>query len=137
MHVYGVHYDMDEVSPGHPVFHAQFRTQAAMASVIEDRFRLRFDSSCEDMSQGLLRNVRVPTAQMDIFSVITQIGADHLLAKTSGPEVRTAFGRLRGACDFFLGAGARAAYLSKFPASHCYRSTHWYERADDHSEDGN
>lgn len=128
--VYGIHYDMDETLPGHPVFHAQMSTQAKLAPTVEQFTRLKLDSDL-DWSRGLLRNVRTPTAQMDTFSVITQIGADHLLSESSGEEVRAAFKKLRAACDFFLGAGARISYLNTLPATHCYRSTHWYVRAGD------
>lgn len=127
-HVYGIHYDMDEKLPGHPVFHAQMSTQAKLAPTVEQYTSLKLDSDL-DWSRGLLRNVRTPTAQMDTFSVITQIGADHLLSESSGDEVRAAFIKLRGACDFFLGAGARIGYLNTLPATHCYRSTHWYEHS--------
>lgn len=130
LQVYGVHYDMDETLPGHPIFHAQMSTQAKLAPVVEQFTKLKFESE-PDWSRGLLRNVRTPTAQMDAFSVITQIGADHLISNLSGPEVRSAFKKLRTSCDFFLGAGAHISYLNTLPATHCYRSTHWYARASD------
>ncbi len=124
-HVYGVHYDMDETSPSHPVFHAQICTQAGLASMVEDLTKLKFEPE-PDWSRGLLRNVRTPTAQMDAFSVITQIGADHLLSQWSGPDDLVAFRKLRAACDFFLGAGGRLGCLNNARATQCYRSTHWY-----------
>jgi hypothetical protein len=120
-------YDMDEKLPGHPVFHAQLSTQVELAPAVMDHFRIAVDPHF-DWSAGILRTVRTPTAQMDAFSVITQIGADHLLGESSGLEELRGFAKLRGACDFFLGAGARLAYLNSLPASHCYRSTHWYAR---------
>jgi hypothetical protein len=123
IHVYGIHYDMDEVLPGHPVFHAQMSTQAKLVPIVERFTRLKFDPN-NDSLRGLLRNVRTPTAQMDAFSVITQIGADHLVSESSGAEVIEAFKKLRAACDFFLGAGANISYLNSLPATHCYRSTH-------------
>lgn len=126
-HIYGAHYDMEEVLAGHPIFHAQIRSMDRLRSVIAQEFRIAASEE-EDLAQGLLSNVRTPTAQMDVFAVITQIGADHLMTGESGPQVLDAFARLRGACDFFLGAGGRLAYLNSPPAIHCYRSTHWYER---------
>jgi hypothetical protein len=126
-HVYGIHYDMDERLPGHPVFHAQLATQVKLAPAVMDNFRIPVDPNF-DWSAGLLRTVRTPTAQMDAFSVITQIGADHLLGESASQENLKGFARLRAACDFFLGAGARLDYLNSLPASHCYRSTHWYAR---------
>jgi hypothetical protein len=126
-HVYGAHYDMDETLPGHPVFHAQVCSQTVLTEVIRERFNEPF-SVGSDFTQGLLRNVRTPTAQMDVFSVITQIGADHLLTATSNSEVQSAFKELREACDFFVGAAGRLSYLSSEEAARCYRSTHWYGR---------
>lgn len=128
-HVYGVHYDMDEVLPGHPVFHAQLRSRVGMSAHVDELFHTSFGDP-EDHAASLLRNVRTPTAQMDVFSVITQIGADHLMAESSGTEVHAAFQQLREACDFFIGAAGRLAYLSTTRAANCYRSTHWYERAE-------
>ncbi len=127
-HVYGVHYDMDEQLPGHPVFHAQMCSQAHMGAEVAAHFHVPFDET-NDRALGLLGNVRTPTAQMDVFSVITQIGADHLVSEESAPEVHEGFAKLRSACDFFLGSGDRFTYLSNDLAAHCYRSTHWYERA--------
>jgi hypothetical protein len=132
IHVYGVHYDMEDEVPGHPVFHAQMCSQAEhFATAVWKHFNLPFDGK-DDLVAGLLRNVRIPTAQMDVFSVITQIGADHLVSETSSPEVQAAFEKLREACGFFVGAAGRIPYLNSRPATHCYRSTHWYKRA--HSE---
>ena len=75
----------------------------------------------------ILRNVRTPSAQMDIFAVITQVCADHLIGASSSPDVRSAFGILRNASDFFVGAAHRLAYLNTEPAIGCYRSKYWYD----------
>lgn len=129
VYIYGVHYDMDEVLPGHPVFHAQMCSQVKLGGDVALLFNLQLDIG-DDLPGALLRNVRTPTAQMDVFSVITQIGADHLISDVSGPEVREAFAKLRESCDFFMRAAGRLAYLNSIEASHCYRSTHWYNRAE-------
>lgn len=126
-HVYGAHYDMDEQLTGHPVFHGQMSSQAELANAIETEFHLPFDPE-NDQIAGLLRNVRTPTAQMDIFSVITQISADHLVSEASGDEVKEAFSLLRKSCDFFVGAAGRLNYLNCEQAARCYRATHWYNR---------
>lgn len=124
-HVYGAHYDIDEESPGHPVFHGQMRSQSEFAGNIRDLFLI--DGSVDNRVAKILRNVRVPTAQMDIFSVIMQICADHLMSKESSGEVKQAFKSLREYCDFFIGVAHRLAYLNATSASSCYRSTHWYD----------
>ena len=66
VHVYGVHYDMDERGDGHPVFHGQLGPAKEFASAIEDQFRL--GGEVVDCVGPVLRNVRTPTAQMDFFS---------------------------------------------------------------------
>jgi hypothetical protein len=127
VHVYGAHYDMDEKLTGHPIFHGQLSSQAKLATVINDEFHLSFEPDNDHVGR-LLRNVRTPTAQMDIFSVITQIGADHLVSDASGEEIKQAFDLLRESCDFFVGAAGRIGYLNCKEAARCYRATHWYNR---------
>jgi hypothetical protein len=125
-HVYGVHYDMDDLLPGHPVFHAQMGSQDEMRASIGDLFRVPSDGT--DKVGHLLGNVRTPVAQMDAFAVITQIGADHLIATGVEKEKLEAFEALREACDFFVGAGSHLPQLSSPAATQCFRSTHWYKR---------
>lgn len=123
-HVYGAHYDMDEVRPGHPVFHAQIGPQLAFGGNVQDQFSVEGEIVA-DMG-NILKTVRTPSAQMDIFAVMIQICADHLIWKDSSVEVMGAFTGLRASCDFLVGAAHRLAYLNAVPAAHCYRSTHWY-----------
>ena len=125
VHVYGVHYDMDNRLNrlGHPVFHAQMSSQVDLGNYVNQLFNLKL--IIQDIGP-LLGNVRTPTAQMDAFSVITQIGADHLVSNGSSREVLRAFNKLRNACDFFIGAEGRITDLNCPPDTRCYRSTHWY-----------
>lgn len=123
-HVYGAHYDLDECKPGHPVFHAQISPQMDLLASINERFRQEWIA--EDKVTPILPNVRTPSAQMDVFSVIAQLCADHLIHDKSGPEVHNAFTRMRTATDFFIGAAHRMTYLNSAMAPGCYRSTHWY-----------
>lgn len=126
-HVYGVHYDMDEPGDGHPVFHAQLGPAREFASVIQKEFRL--NAELDDHVRPMLRNVRTPTAQMDFFSVCTQLCADHLMSGNSTDdhsEVIDAFDDVRSACDFLQGAAHRMTYLNDGRAPGCYRSYHWY-----------
>ena len=124
-HVYGAHYDMDEEKPGHPVFHAQFGSNPASASAVAVLFKR--DEAVVDRTGGILGTVRTPSAQMDIFSVLAQICADHLVGPTPSSEVKTAFTGLRSSCDFLVGAAHRLAYLNGEHAAGCYRAAHWYE----------
>jgi len=124
-HVYGAHYDMDEVRPGHPVFHAQISAQVEFGASVQELFGL--DAQVINKMESILGTVRTPSAQMDVFSVVTQICADHLMGEAAAAEVSGAFKGLRQACDFLIGAAHRLAYLNTVPAIDCYRSTHWYD----------
>ena len=129
-HVYGVHYDMDKRGDGHPVFHAQLSPAKCFASVIREEFCL--DAEVKDHVRPILRNVRTPTAQMDFFSVLTQLCADHLMRvnqedrEDSDSQVTGAFDDVRSACDLLQGAAHELSYLNGGRAPKCYRSSHWY-----------
>ena len=125
-HVYGAHFDMDVVHDGHPVFHAQIKPFEEYGQIVVDRYQLSLAQPIDDHVGRVLRNVRTPSAQMDFFSTVTQLCADHLLTADSGPTVQTAFGELRRACGFFRGAAYRAPRLLTPGATGCYRSPHWY-----------
>ena len=107
------------------MFHGQLGPMRELDDAIREHFRVA--ASVDDHVGKLLRNVRTPTAQMDFFSVFTQLCADHLMtAKQPKGRVAGAFARVRSACDFMLGAAHRLAHLSAPRAAECYRSTHWY-----------
>ncbi len=125
-HVYGAHYDIDDNSFGHPVFHSQISAQMDLLTSVNELYRI--DLTAEDKVGPILKNVRTPTAQMDVFSVITQLCADHLIYEHSTKEVQKAFSDLLAATDFFVGAACRMPHLNSASASTCYRSTHWYAR---------
>jgi len=123
-HVYGAHYDIEETQPGHPVFHSQIGSKMEFAERVCTAYTLTA-SVCDRVSH-ILRNVRVPTAQMDVFSVILQICADHLISSASNKEAKEVFASMAKACGFFDGAAHRLAYLNAGAAPSCYRSLHWY-----------
>lgn len=124
-HVYGAHYDMDEKKPGHPVFHAQLGSKCMFGIAVRDLFKR--DEDIVDRLGVIIGTVRLPSAQMDIFSVVAQICADHLIGPNPSDELKKAFARLRNSCDFLLGAGHRLSFLSNPHAAGCYRASHWYE----------
>jgi hypothetical protein len=126
-HVYGAHYDLDEHAPGHPVFHSQISPQMSMLPYVNERFGKNFED-VEDLVRKVLPNVRTPSAQMDVFAVMLQICADHLIHSGSSPKVVEAFNKMRASCEFFIGAAYRMPALNQPPATQCYRSTHWYAR---------
>lgn len=121
-HVYGTHYDQSKDDLGHPVFHAQISSMRDLTIGIP---------GCEngevvDKVLPILSNVRTPTPQMDVFSAIEQVCADHLLWEGSQCEVRRAFKDLREHCAFFTGSGH---LMDRFTTAmtDCCRSTHWYK----------
>jgi hypothetical protein len=120
-HIYGAHYDftLDEI--GHPIFHAQMRSFNEHASYIA-----QFQPECAstDYMKHVLRTVRLPSAQMDFFSLVLQICADHLMSKDSGKEERETFSKLRDLSRKIQGAGHLAAAFLQAPP--CMRSLHWY-----------
>lgn len=124
-HVYGAHFDMDEAGPGHPVFHVQIGSQLSFGDSVREIFKR--DEAVVDQMGTVLGTVRTPSAQMDIFSVLTQICADHLIWRDSSEEVKSAFARIRRTCDLLVGAAHRLAFLSEAHAAGCYRAAHWYE----------
>jgi hypothetical protein len=121
-HIYGVHYDVDEASPGHPVFHSQMKSMLGMSGVIPGYKAIEIENNMD----GVLGTVRIPTAQMDVFSVIEQVCADHLIWKNSADGSLSAFKKLRSTCDFFRGSGGRHSRLTADSSVSCFRSTHWY-----------
>ena len=125
-HTFGAHYDMDEFDYRHPVFHAQMRPYASAVEHVRNLFSHDFE--IEDCMNQILRNVRIPTAQMDVFSVLIQICADHLIEQHPAPETTLAFENLKSTASFFIGAGNTIEYLNSLPASSCYRSRHWYNK---------
>lgn len=124
-HVYGAHFDMDEVRPGHPIFHVQFGSQQAFVAAVHALFKR--DEAVVDRVGAVLGTVRTPSAQMDVFSVVAQICADHLMWQDSSKDVKDAFAKLRQSCDFLVGAAHRLPFLSGAHAAGCYRASHWYE----------
>jgi hypothetical protein len=123
-HVYGAHYDIEEKQPGHPVFHSQMGPEMEFGEQIRATYTLTIP--LHDVVSPILRNVRVPTAQMDVFSVIRQICADHLMSNASDQDVSDAFGAMVKSCGFFEGAAHRLPFLNSGTAVSCYRSLHWY-----------
>ena len=121
-HVYGAHYDQSKDDLGHPVFHAQISSMMDLTSGIPGCE----SSDLDDKVEPILSNVRTPTPQMDVFSTIEQVCADHLLWEESLEDVRRAFKELREHCAFFKGSGH---LMDRFaPAmAQCCRSTHWYK----------
>ena len=108
-HVFGAHYDFALNELAHPVFHGQMRSYPEFAEAVKASYSI--DHDVVDCVGGLLRNVRVPTAQMDVFSFFIQLCADHLLYSKSGPEEKAAFNSLLARSAFCKGAAFRSRSL--------------------------
>ena len=124
VHVYGAHYDFALDELGHPIFHSQMRSFAEMWTSVGQRYSI--EGPAKDYVSGILQNVRLPSAQMDVFSLVLQICADHLLFANSGPDERAAFNALLEKSTFLKGAGFQAPRMTTEAAFSCYRSRHWY-----------
>lgn len=122
-HIYGVHYDCDGERFGHPIFHAQLGPQDEFSDDIGTYYGQQWELS--NKVGHLLRNVRTPCAEMDVFSVFLQICADHLIDETSGNETKRAFRSVKKSCGFFRGV---AHGMENFQDAQqcCYRSVRWY-----------
>ena len=123
-HLYGAHYDFVLADPGHPVFHAQLKSYCQLFEFVRDKFNI--DGEPEDFMRGILSRVRVPCAQMDIFSLFLQLCADHLMGTRVGPEETRAFNELLKNNGFLRGAGSQSSRLASEAAVSCYRALHWY-----------
>jgi len=123
-HVYGAHYDFSESEPGHPFFHAQMKSFVDFAKHAIEYYGL--EVKVEDDVAGVLKTVRLPCAQMDVFSFFLQVFADHLLYKGSGAEEKDAFEDLLKKSDFLQGAGFQVPQLNTKRARECFRAVHWY-----------
>jgi hypothetical protein len=125
-HAFGVHYDFSPSQLAHPAFHAQLRSFLEFADSVQSLYR--FEAQSVDDVTGILPSVRVPTAQMDVFSVFLQVCADHLLHSNSSREDRQAFDTLLERAAFCVGAAWRVGRLMTDEAAKCYRSRHWYPK---------
>jgi hypothetical protein len=123
-HIYGAHYDFALNQLGHPVFHSQMRSFAEMWAAVNEQYGI--GGNADDRVKGILQTVRVPTAQMDVFSFFLQLCADHLLFPNSGRDEREAFNLLLKKSSFIQGAGYQATRLASEAARNCYRAQHWY-----------
>lgn len=121
-HVYGAHYDYEANAAAHPVFHSQIKSFASMRSHINGYEDLQF----HDHLERVLTRVRVPTAQMDFFSLVVQLVADHLISASSGESEREVFSALIEKSKNVQGAGYLTPRLCIAPAILCYRAAHWY-----------
>lgn len=124
-HIYGAHYDFAPNQLGHPVFHSQMCDLVGMWTHVEEQYEFA-GITPENRIRGILGTVRVPSAQMDVFSFLLQLFADHLLSFQSGTQEKARFNDLLNKNSFLRGAGAQAPHLTTSSALSCFRASHWY-----------
>lgn len=123
-HVYGAHYDAAFDELGHPVFHSQMDNLEDLGKHVKELYKI--DAVVKTSMRGVLCTVRVPTAQMDFFSLVLQVFADHFLTEGSGNEIKTAFNKLLASSRFLTGSADQSTALSGTIKNTCYRARHWY-----------
>lgn len=128
-HVYGAHYDFDIERLAHPAFHAQLGSYSdEFLPYVLDYGRLNLPIE-NDRMQGLLQNIRVPIAQLDFFSCLIQLVADHLLWEDSGTNERQVFDDLVKLDHLVQGTTAEIPSLVNGSHIPCHRGSHWYTKA--------
>ena len=128
-HVYGAHFDFSPNSVAHPVFHSQIATHADLFQAVQAQHHNVMELKTEaDLMSRVLRNVRLPTAQMDFFAVLLQVCSDHLINEMSESSKLFGYEKLRDASSFFFGYGVHAG-LRNSSSSNCYRSPYWYDHS--------
>ena len=125
-HVYGVHYDFDDKLIAHPVFHSQMAPMMDLSENINTAWKEKFTVTSNHV-QHLLANVRIPTAQMDAFSVFLQLCSDHLVNSKSVKVQTSAYQAAIKACSFYQSAYADIPRLHAAVDQKCFRPQHWYD----------
>ena len=123
-HIFGAHYDVERSDFGHPVFHAQVRPQMDLCSHVGDVFRS--GSKVDNHIDKVIRSVRIPTAEMDVFSVFVQICSDHLIHGGLSDVQRKAFVRLCKSCSMFSGCSVGVRNFRSVSGLSGYRGSQWY-----------
>ncbi len=92
--VHGFHFDYENSAPqAHPIFHAHYDLSASKTWYTEIDTRIEIQNVDYIGSRREHRAIRIPTAQMDIFSVILMIVAGHWIRSTD-PNATKSFSRL-------------------------------------------
>ena len=122
----GIHYDYDSYDAiGHPVYHCQFGPQVRFFDEVNACFHRAFSEPSDDL-KAIPRQIRIPTAQMDPFSVFLQVCSDHLISEGSDANKLAAYASLLKTCGFFTCSSNGIAQLGAAFAESNLRSHHWY-----------
>ena len=127
-HVYGVHHDFDGTHIAHPVFHSQIAPMRQFLDNINESWNERYEDVTNHV-QKMLTNVRIPSAQMDAFSVFLQLCSDHLVHAGSVRTQIAAYRSVFKSVSFFRGAFPEVPRLQSAIDETCLRPHHWYDCA--------
>jgi hypothetical protein len=118
----GGHFDFTPNHVAHPRAHMQLSSNIEMFEKAKGQFRLLEEIDAKDpvMAQ-VLHRVRTPTAQMDVFSFMVQVAADHLVNESSNVDAVQAFESLVASC-----APLQGFHQPGDASCECQRITHWY-----------
>jgi hypothetical protein len=122
-HVLGAHFDFSE-DLGHPAFHAQFKSQIEMFPIVMEN--LGVTGEAKNCLTNVLTSARVPSAQLDVFSLMLHIFADRLIWRDSNDEERGAFSALLSLSSSVQGAGHYFPRFRNGVVQECMSSRHWY-----------
>ena len=121
-HIYGAHFDYAPGQNGHPLFHAQMNDLDDFREIVAGKYSLPATKGSNYMTP-ILRNARLPSAQMDIFSFMFQVAADHLVHEDSTPSELKALGDLASEVRKLKGL---QGLLQGICSNQCTRGVHWY-----------
>lgn len=124
-HVLGLHYDFDDRTAGHPVFHGQLTSCHDHLATINANYRPELEIK-KNLMTHVARKVRVPTAHMDPMAVFVQLLADHLMNENSGPLETAAFEKARAALMFFKSDPSHSSRMAAVTEEACFRGPRWY-----------
>lgn len=127
LHVFGAHCDFDLERPAHPAFHIQLGSFCNdFSSHVKEEFDINLPAV--DIVEGILKNVRLPSAELDFFAFIVQLAADHLMWEKSGDYEKSAFNELLAIDKKIIGSSSCAPWLVEGTAKPCHRANHWYAK---------
>ena len=122
----GIHYDYDSYNAiGHPIYHCQFGPQVKFFGEVNACFYRNFSEPSDDLT-AIPRQIRIPTAQMDPFSVFLQVCSDHLINEGSDANKLVAYASLLKTCGFFTCSSGGITQLGAVRTGPSLRSHHWY-----------
>ena len=102
--VHGFHFDYEDSAPqAHPIFHAHYDLSASSSWYTDIDRRLEIENMSVIKERREHRAIRIPTAPMDIFSVVLMIVAGHWIRSTD-PNATKSFSDLLSKTEDYIPA---------------------------------